>query len=476
MQTMNQSLARLVEKRVITRDIGAGHLVAPRRTASRCSNAAWPRPGAGAPGLAQRRTPMAQGVTMTTYAWVGRTRNGQIVKGERAAESTDALTDALRREQILVTKISAAAKKEERYRRVSAAQPRDLHAAVLGHDRRRPAARAVSRAAGQGRAGQAPGGGHRRRSRRTSKPARRWPTPCRSGRTPSTRSSRNMVAAGEAGGILDTILQRLSTFIEKQAKLVSQVRSAMIYPIAVLSIAAIVVIVILVKVVPTFTALFEGLSAELPLPTRVVIWISKKTHRRAAVPRSAACFGARTCSGGTTQTPAAGMRVDAIAAAAAAARHDLPEGRRGAVLPHAGHAAELRRADPRRPRHHGEDVGQRHHREARSRRCAAASSAARPSPRRCARPASSRRWWSQMIGAGESTGALDTMLAKIADFYEDEVDVAVAGLLTILEPRADLRPRRHRRRHRHLDVSAAVRPDQPAVVRRRQKCRRADRP
>ena len=57
---------------------------------------------------------------MTTYAWVGRTRNGQLVKGERAAESEDALSAVLKREQILVTKISAAAKKEERYRRISA--------------------------------------------------------------------------------------------------------------------------------------------------------------------------------------------------------------------------------------------------------------------------------------------------------------------------------------------------------------------
>src|SRR5213083_1361691 len=65
----------------------------------------------------------------------------------------------------------------------------------------------------------------------------------------------NMIAAGEAGGILDVILQRLSTFIEKQAKLVGQVRSAMIYPISVLSIAAVIVTIIMVKVVPTFTDL-----------------------------------------------------------------------------------------------------------------------------------------------------------------------------------------------------------------------------
>src|ERR1700746_3823645 len=81
----------------------------------------------------------------------------------------------------------------------------------------------------------------------------------------------NMVAAGEAGGILDTILQRLSVYIEKAVKLASQVKEALIYPIAVIVIACIVVAVILLKVIPTFAALFTSLGAELPFPTRVVI-------------------------------------------------------------------------------------------------------------------------------------------------------------------------------------------------------------
>ena len=68
----------------------------------------------------------------------------------------------------------------------------------------------------------------------------------------------------------------------------------------------------------------------------------------------------------------------------------------------------------------------------------------------------------QMIGVGEATGALDTMLAKIADFYEEEVDIAVAGLLTLLEPIMIAVPRRRRRRHRHRDVHADLRPDQQA--------------
>src|SRR5881394_936833 len=84
----------------------------------------------------------------------------------------------------------------------------------------------------------------------------------------------NMVAAGEAGGILDTILQRLAQYIEKSVKLNSQVKAAMIYPVAVISIAIIVVAVILWKVIPVFAALFKGLGAELPMPTQIVIALS----------------------------------------------------------------------------------------------------------------------------------------------------------------------------------------------------------
>src|SRR5438132_11209731 len=89
----------------------------------------------------------------------------------------------------------------------------------------------------------------------------------------------NMIAAGEAGGILDTILKRLATYIEKAVKLAGQVKSAMIYPVAVIVIAGGVVGVILWKVIPTFAALFAGLGADLPLPTRVAIWLSDNLVR-----------------------------------------------------------------------------------------------------------------------------------------------------------------------------------------------------
>src|ERR1700726_1648074 len=84
----------------------------------------------------------------------------------------------------------------------------------------------------------------------------------------------NLVEAGETGGILDTILQRLSSYIEKNVKLKRAVRSAMIYPVAVIGIAVMVITLLLWKVVPIFTTLFNGLGVDLPLPTRIVIGMS----------------------------------------------------------------------------------------------------------------------------------------------------------------------------------------------------------
>ena len=110
----------------------------------------------------------------------------------------------------------------------------------------------------------------------------------------------NMVAAGEAGGILDTILKRLAVYIEKNVRLKAQVKSAMIYPIAVMTIAAAVVFVILWKVIPTFAQLFAGLGAQLPLPTRIVIWMSNSLILYMPVCSSPRALGS-FCSGSTTR-------------------------------------------------------------------------------------------------------------------------------------------------------------------------------
>src|SRR5437016_5890269 len=84
----------------------------------------------------------------------------------------------------------------------------------------------------------------------------------------------NMVEAGETGGILDTILQRLSTYIEKNVKLQRAVKSALVYPVGVLTVAGGVIILLLWKVVPIFATLFAGLGVSLPLPTRIVMSLS----------------------------------------------------------------------------------------------------------------------------------------------------------------------------------------------------------
>ena len=368
---------------------------------------------------------------MTTYAWVGRTRNGQIVKGERAAASEDALGDILRREQIQVTKVSPAARKEERYRRISSRSlaifTRQFSVMI---DAGLPLVQCLELLAKE------------EPDKRLAAAIEQTRGDVEAGSTLADAMQKrpyafdalftNMIAAGEAGGILDLILQRLSNFIEKQAKLVSQVRSAMIYPIAVLSIAAIVVTVIMVKVVPAFTSLFEGLGAELPLATRVVIWISKKT-----------IIGLPFAAGGIVlglylfrryyQTNAGRHRVDAtmlrlpmlgmIFKKVAVARFC----RTLSTL--IGSGVPILDGLEITAKTSGNAIIEGAIRTVRSRIERGETIAA---------PLRSTGIFPpmvvQMIGAGESTGALDAMLGKIADFYEDEVDIAVKGLLTVLEP------------------------------------------
>src|SRR5260370_650024 len=237
----------------------------------------------------------------------------------------------------------------------------------------------------------------------------------------------NMVAAGEAGGILDTILQRLAQYIEKAVKLNSQVKSAMIYPVAVISIAVIVVMVILWKVIPVFASLFAGLGAQLPLPTVVVIKMSnfigdywwligsvlfgtwfflKRYHatykgRRVLdnIMLRAPIFGmlmrkiavARFCRTLSTLTSSGVPILDGLQITAKTAGNAIVED-----------AIMATRKSVEEGKTISEPLG---------------DTDVFPS------------MVVQMIAVGEQTGALDTMLSKIPDFYEDEVDLSVAALL-----------------------------------------------
>jgi type IV pilus assembly protein PilC len=378
---------------------------------------------------------------MPTFAYSGRTRAGQAVSGQRSAESLDSVVASLRREQIFITQITPAkgkaavrAKKERAGKTGKKASAKSL--AVFTRqfsvmiDAGLPLVQCLDIL------------GSQEEDRNFAAVILQTRTDVESGSSLADAMRKhpkafdplftNMIAAGEAGGILDTILKRLATYIEKSVKLTGQIRSAMVYPAAVIVIAAVVVGVILWKVIPTFAQMFEGMGASLPLPTRFVIaasnWlvayflylfaglgvlIFAFTRYRATgagrrvvdrtllglpvlggVLRKIAV--ARFCRTLGTLVSSGVPILDGLAITAKTAGNAIVEDAviitRESVEQGKGIAAPLKDTN------------------------------VFPS------------MVAQMIGVGEATGALDVMLAKIADFYEEEVDTAVAGLLTLLEP------------------------------------------
>jgi type IV pilus assembly protein PilC len=242
----------------------------------------------------------------------------------------------------------------------------------------------------------------------------------------------NMIAAGEAGGILDTILKRLATYIEKAVKLQAQIKGAMMYPIAVISIAAIVITVILWKVIPTFAAMFEGLGATLPLPTRIVIAMSNWLVRLMvpgliAIGLGVYAFkkyyatynGRRVVDGLLLKLPVLGEILRKVSVAkfcrtlATLISSGVPilDGLEITAKTAGNAIIEDAIMLVRKAVEGGLTIAQ-------------------PLKESGVFPA----MVVQMIGVGEQTGALDAMLAKIADFYEEEVDQAVANMLTLMEP------------------------------------------
>jgi type IV pilus assembly protein PilC len=242
----------------------------------------------------------------------------------------------------------------------------------------------------------------------------------------------NMVAAGESGGALDTILQRLSIFIEKIVKLKRALRSALIYPITVLTIATAVVAVILWKVVPVFGTLFAEFDVDLPLPTRFVIAFSRfiETHMPFLITFVVLCvFGMRSC-----YATERGRRImdrillkmpiiGKILRKAAIARftRTLSTLLTGGVPILEGLNITAKTAgnsileDSIYVLHRRIEEG-----------------------KNMADPMRQSGFFpplvTQMVSVGEATGETDTMLLKVADYYEDETDVTIANLLTILEP------------------------------------------
>ena len=243
----------------------------------------------------------------------------------------------------------------------------------------------------------------------------------------------NMVEAGETGGILDTILQRLSTYIEKNVKLKRAVKSAMIYPISVLSIAAGVIILLLWKVVPIFITLFNGLDVDLPLPTRIVIGLSHFVGSiyglMILVFFTATVFAMKFWYG----TPQGRMAIDTVILKLPVVGIVM---RKIAVARFTRTLGTLISSGV--PILEGLDITARTSGNAVVEKAISQTRKAVEAGRSLVDPLKETDVFpgmvTQMIGVGEQTGAMDAMLSKIADFYEDEVDAAVKDMLTAIEP------------------------------------------
>jgi type IV pilus assembly protein PilC len=243
----------------------------------------------------------------------------------------------------------------------------------------------------------------------------------------------NMVEAGETGGILDTILQRLSTYIEKNVKLKRAVKSAMIYPIAVMSIAVMVIVLLLWKVVPIFVDLFNGLGVNLPLPTRIVIALS---HFVGSI--YGALIVVFVIGGGFALkfwygTPQGRFALDSIILKIPVLGIVM---RKIAVARFTRTLGTLISSGV--PILEGLDITAKTSGNAVVEKAISQTRKAVEAGRSLVEPLKETDVFpgmvTQMIGVGEQTGAMDAMLQKIADFYEDEVDAAVKDLLTALEP------------------------------------------
>ena len=383
---------------------------------------------------------------MQNFAYTGRTRAGQTVSGERAADSMDAASAALRREQIQVTRIAPAKAGKD-----AAAKKGSVKAGTIGKLGKKVAAKnlaiftrqfSVMIDAGLPLVQCLDILGTQEEDKNFAAVILDTRTSVESGASladamkkhPKTFDAlfTNMIAAGEAGGILDTILKRLATYIEKSVKLAGQVKSAMIYPIAVVVIAGGVVGVILWKVIPTFAELFSGLGADLPLPTRVVIGLSNnlvKFFPVLLISGFAAGWGFRTYYA----TPDGRRVIDALTLKMPVLGNIM---KKIAVARFCRTLSTLISSGV--PILDGLDITAK---TAGNSIIEDAIMVTRKSIERgetIAVPLKETKVFpamvTQMIGVGEATGALDTMLSKIADFYEEEVDTAVAGLLTLLEP------------------------------------------
>ena len=371
---------------------------------------------------------------MPNFAFKARNRQGETLVGERMADNRQALALALRREQVFL--LEAQEKKVVRKSFEFGGNPTPKDIAVFTRqfsvmiDAGVPLVQCIELLAST------------QANKKFSAALKAVQTEVESGNSLAASMKNqpkifddlytNMVAAGEAGGILDTIFQRLSVYIEKNVKLKRAVQSAMVYPTAVVLIASGVITLILWKVVPMFTELFASMGVDLPLPTRIVI-------------------GASRFVGGYGLLIAIGL---AILVFVFRAYYRTPKGRYtvdGLILKSPVFGPLLRKIAVARftqtmatliasgvPILDCLEITARTSGNAIIEEAILNVKKAISEGRTIVDPLKESGVFPSMvvsmIGVGEQAGALETMLTKIATFYEEEVDAAVGDLMTALEP------------------------------------------
>jgi len=242
----------------------------------------------------------------------------------------------------------------------------------------------------------------------------------------------NMVAAGEAGGILDTILMRLATFLEKNDALVRKVKGAMIYPSVIMSVAAIAIIVLLLFVIPVFESMFASVGQALPLPTRIVIAASKFLNAYWWVLGGGViAFGFLfkryyASSSGKLVIDRLALKMPVLGDVLRKSAVSRFTRTLGTLISSGVSILEGLEITAK-------TAGNRVIQDA-----IMASRASIAGGDTIAQPLQKSKVFPpmviSMIAVGEQTGGLDEMLSKIADFYDEEVDAAVSNLLSLLEP------------------------------------------
>lgn len=373
---------------------------------------------------------------MPVFAFSGRTRTGQVVNGEMEAPSREAVVAQLRRQQVMATSVKAKAKDIEIKVPGFGGKVGDRDLAVVTRqlatmiDAGLPLVQCLDILSQQ------------QENKALKKTLHDIRMDVEGGSTFSAALRKhpkvfgalytNMVEAGEAGGILDTILNRLAAYIEKAMTLKKRIKTAMFYPGTIVSVAIVVVIFLLIYVIPTFKQLFEGFGATLPLPTVIVLELSRfvRNYLLFMVGGFIGLVvllrlyyrtegGKRTIDGLMLRLPIVGPLIRKVAVAKftrtlgtlVSSGVAILEGLDITARTAGNKVVEDAILKSRTTIAQGKTISEPLH----------ASGVFPPMV-------------VQMIAVGEQTGALDRMLNKIADFYDEEVDASVAALTSMLEP------------------------------------------